>query len=411
MKKKLIQHTFMFLLLCTVAVLLTFLALRLFFNGARLDNKFMRQYYAKDIQILAGQARKESDALLVNGLKPEGISFVNVGNLYIDRRFYETLVINFGDKRPQNDLLLAIRHQSAELPAEKIIPQPNDSFVTVNLNDLLPSDVIVADIGLLTDRLAKPYQIKSFVLQPKQHFTNKDFLLLLWDCFAINKQWGGSSINSRRSPHPVFISPKILVMIVFTFAGVLFLIYLHFVRVPKINAWWATIVAAWLTLDIHYLAEKTVITQNTYDTFAHLSDDEKDLVLSPQAAKLAQTIKSVLPNDGKPKKIRIQPGWEETWLSINQSHKRYLNGKLKYYLLPHAVYMLGTKAPEEVWKAGGFYFADVREKRQRLAYHEGKKLLRTETGQMINAERLLSINEIAIYSITGEKATQPESTK
>ncbi|PIE47841.1 MAG: hypothetical protein CSA42_01545, partial [Gammaproteobacteria bacterium] len=150
-------------------------------------------------------------------------------------------------------------------------------------------------------------------------------------------------------------------------------------------------------LDAHYLVEKTVITKNTYDTFAHLSDDEKDLLLSPEAAKLAQTIQSVLPDDGKRKKIYFKSDF--TYNVSLYKEKEYFVGKLYYYLYPNFAYALTSKMPLNIWKKGGFYFVDIRIQTPRWEYNFEKKELSIDAGEKVSAMRLLNNDGIEIYYI------------
>lgn len=398
---RLAQHVIVFFLLCLLGAILTFVGLRLYYNDARLQEKLTKHYGATEMHVLAGKASQDNGSLLVNDIQPDGLSFVNIGLLHLDTRFYQQLSIQFADKHAQQPLLLAVRHQGNERPVERLIVNTNSMTSDFNLSSMLPKDTVITDIGLLTNQLINSYRIQSITVTPKS-FDNKTFLYLLMDCFAINKQWENWSINTHRSPYPVLIPPKILVLICFTVVGILFAIYLNVVRVPIINAWWTTIIVAWFALDAHYLVEKTVITKNTYDTFAHLSDDEKDLVLSPEAAKLAQTIKSVLPDDDKPKKIRIQLGWEEQFLGPKHSQKRYVDGKLHYTLQPNTIYTLGGEIPSEVWKKGGFYYVDIRQPSHRLAYDAETEVVTVANGQKVLVKRLLNNSDVAVYQVIGD---------
>ncbi len=391
-----------FLLACTIGLVITFFGLRLYYSDARLQEALTQRYLGKDLHIWAGQGKVDNESLVIDGLQPDGFSFVNIGWLHIDTRFYENIVINFVEKHPNQPLLLAVKLNGQKRPVERSILYTNDMSSRFSISDLVIKDSIINEIGLVSDRLIAPYSIKSVVVSPKK-LSYSEFAYLLMDCFAINRQWEGWSINTHKSPYPVLIPPKMLVLIYFTVVGLLFLLYLRLTGRPLINAWWATLVAAWFALDAHYLVEKTVITQNTYDTFAHLSDDKKDLILSPEAAKLAQTIKSVLPDDGSRKKIRIQFGWQGKRLSFNDTGKRYLSGKLHYLLQPNIIYTLGVKIPDKVWKTGGFYFVDARKLEHRLQYNAGSSTLVTEQKITIFAKQLLENQDVSIYQVLGEK--------
>lgn len=387
---------------CVVGLVLTFVGLRLYYDEQRLSTELTRSYSADDLEVLAGLASINEDTLLVNDTQPQGISFVNAGNLHIDSRFYESLVITFAIKHPNQALLLAVKYSDNERPIERPVSNNKGLVSQFLLAELTPNNEIITDVGLLTNQLLTPYRLESITFTPKRLDT-KTFAYLLMDCFAINTQWEAWSINTHRSPHWVLIPPKILVLIYFIVVGLLFLGYLRFTRRPLLNAWWATLVAAWLALDAHYLIEKTVITKNTYDTFAHLSDDEKDLVLSPEAAKLAQTIKSVLPDGGKRKKIRIQFGWEEEYLNFQVENKRYLAGKLRYYLYPNMIYSQGKKIPDSLWQEGKFYYVDVRKAQHRLKYDVNRQKLSISSKKSIFAKQLLNNSELEIYYIKGYK--------
>lgn len=403
---RLAQHVIVFFLLCLLGAILTFVGLRLYYNDARLQEKLTKHYGATEMHVLAGKASEDNGSLLVTDIQPDGLSFVNIGLLHLDTRFYQQLSIQFADKHVQQPLLLAVRHQGDERPVERLIANTSSMTSDFNLSSMLPDDTVITDIGLLTNQLINSYRIQSVTVTPKS-FDNKTFLYLLMDCFAINKQWENWSINTHRSPYPVLIPPKILVLICFTVVGILFAIYLKVVRAPIINAWWTTIIVAWFALDAHYLVEKTVITKNTYDTFAHLSDDEKDLILSPEAAKLAQMIKSVLPDDGKPKKIRIQLGWRDLSLwGTGRSGKRYLSGKLHYILQPNIIYALGVSVPKEAWKEGGFYYVDARKLTQRLAYDAERESVIVADGQQVPVKRLLYNRDMTVYQVIGNESVR-----
>ncbi len=391
-----------FLLACAVGLVITFFGLRLYYSEARLQKALTQRYSAKDLHIWAGQGKVDNESLVIDGLQPDGFSFVNIGWLHIDTRFYENIVISFAEKHPNQPLLLAVKLSGKERPVERSILYTNDMTSRFFISDLVAKDSIITEVGLVTDKLINPYRIQSIAFFPKK-LSHTAFVYLLMDCFAINQQWENWSINTHKSPYPVFIPPKILVLIYFTVVGLLFLLYLRLTGRPLINAWWATLVAAWFALDAHYLVEKTVITKNTYETFAHLSDDEKDLILSPEAAKLAQTIQSVLPDDGQRKKIRIQFGWKEAWLSFKLSEKRYLSGKLQYYLYPNTIYTRGKKIPQKTWQQGKFYYVDAREREYRLKYDIESNELITEQQIKISAKQLLDNDEITIYQVLGEK--------
>ncbi len=401
-KNNMIKPFIAFLLACAAGLVITFWGLRFYYSDARLQKVLTRGYSAKDFQVLAGQAKTDNDSLLVDELQPNGFSFVNISWLHIDTRFYEDLTITFTDKHANQPLLLAVKLSDKEKPIERSILYTNDMTSRFFISDLVTKHSIITDVGLVTDRLLQPFRIRSIVFSPKK-LNYKEFAYLLMDCFAINKQWENWSINTHKSPYSVFIPPKILVLTYFTVVGLLFLLYLRLTGRPLINAWWATLVAAWFALDAHYLVEKTVITKNTYGTFAHLSNGEKDLILSPEAAKLAQTIQSVLPKDGKPKNIRIQFGWREKRLGFNDSGKRYLSGKLQYYLYPNTIYTMGRKIPQKIWHQGDFYYVDARERKYRLKYDLGNNELITEEQINVNAKLLLDIDEVAIYQVLGEK--------
>ncbi len=391
-----------FLLACAVGLVITFFGLRLYYSETQLQKALTQRYSGKDLHIWAGQGKVDNESLVIDGLQPDGFSFVNIGWLHVDTRFYKDIVINFAEKHPNQPLLLAVKLSGKKQPVERSILYTNDMTSRFSISDLVTKDSTITEVGLVTDRLITPYRIQSAVFSPKK-LNYTEFAQLLMDCFAINKQWENWSINSHKSPYPVLIPPKILVLIYFTVVGLLFLLYLRLTGRPLINAWWATLVAAWFALDAHYLVEKTVISKNTYDTFAHLSDDEKDLILSPEAAKLAQTIKSVLPDDGQRKKIRIQLGWQGKRLSFNDTGKRYLSGKLHYLLQPNIIYTLGVKIPDKVWKEGGFYYVDARKPEHRLQYNVGNSTLVTEQKIAIFAKKILESKDVVIYQILGDK--------
>lgn len=385
-----------FLLACTLALFITFLGLRLYFNETRLKEQLTRSYSAKEFKILAGQSKIDNDTLLATGLMPDGFNYVNIQSLHIDSRFYAKLSVKFTEKHAVQPLLLMVKNNS-DRPLEQLVLHTEGLTADFLMKDLAPANAVITDVGLLADRITAPYRVHSIQFIPKK-LSYKEFGQLLMTCFAINTKWSDESINTRKSPYQVFIPPKILVLIYFTVVGLMFVVYLRITRRPMMNAWWATLVAAWLVLDAHYLVEKTVITKNVYNTFAHLSDDEKNLILSPEAAKLAQMIKSALPNDGKRKKIRIQFGREKAMYT--PSEHRYLGGKLHYLLQPNQIYTFGAKIPNTVWQQGGFYYVDARERR-RLPYNTVKEQLTTEARQKVWAKRILDSNQMTIYHVVG----------
>lgn len=402
----LIPQIVAFSLACVLGMVITLLGLRLYFNNARLESSLTRVYQGKDFQVLAGQAKITRKDVSVNSLGSDDFSFINAGFLHVDSRFYERIVVRFDDIHPGQPILFAVRYRADGESDARVAEKP---LVMSNLTgehlieQLLPKNAVAIDIGLITNQLLSSYRLQSIKLVPKK-LDSSGFLALLWDCFAINKQWENWSINTHKSPHQVLIPPKMLVFLIFSTVGVIFALYLWLTGRRVINAWWTTIIVAWLALDLHYLVEKTVITKNTYDTFAHLSDDEKDLVLSPEPARLAQMIKSVLPDDGKPKKIRIQMGWKnEGFLRRWQSKKRYLDGKIHYFLAPHDVYTFGIDMPQKAWLGGGFYYVEFRTKNQQLRYDETTLTLRVSEELEALASLLFKADNLAIYYVHGDK--------
>lgn len=387
-----VKPLFAFCVACLVALPLTFWGLRWYFNEARLQESLTRSYSAADFQAVKGNAVADKGTLLVNA-KKNGVSFVNVDKLHLNTRFYGALQVTFSEKDKKQFLSLYIKRVGEEQPVKRPIIV-NSHFI---LDDFLPRNTLITDVGLITNKLTIPYRLESMIFLPRK-LGSVDFAYLLIDCFAINKQWEDWSINTHKSPYQVLIPPKMLVLIYFTVVGLLFLVYLRLTKRPLINAWWATLVAAWFALDAHYLVEKTVITKNTYDTFAHLSDDEKDMVLSPEAAKIAQAIKSVLPDDGKRKKIRIQFGWNLINRKYYLSENRYLAGKLYYLMQPELIYPYWLQIPPKEWQVGGFYYVDTV---NYLSYDVEQDELTTESGQKITVKRLANTEGVKIYYVLG----------
>lgn len=404
-RRGLLPQVIAFFLTCIVGVLIALIGLRLYYNDARLQSALTRVYQGKSFQVLAGQAKVAKKDVLVNSLKPDGFSFINVGFLHLDSRFYERIVVNFAEIDARQSVLLAVRHRvegREDMPVAEQRLRIQNRAAEVSMSELLPDNVIAIDVGLISDQLITPYRVSSITIVPKK-LTNSEFLALLWDCFAINKQWENWSINTHKSPHWVLIPPKIFVFLIFAVVGVLFAMYLRIAGRHVINAWWATIVAAWFTLDAHYLVEKTVITKNTYDTFAHLSDDEKDLVLSPEPARLAQMIKSVLPDNGKRKNICVELDLGSNYTS---SARSYYIGKMYYYLYPEFISRSCTKIPKEVWEQGGFYYVDGNKNKQ-LTYDVRQQKLVSPLKQSVFAKRLLH-TDYSIYYVVGVKNRQKD---
>lgn len=394
-----------FVAACMLGLVVTFFGLRLYYGDARLQNELTRSYTANDFLVLAGQGSVDGGTLLVDGLQPDGFSFVRLDSLHIDSRFYQQLSLSFAEKHANQPLLLAVKTSDRERPVERPVLYTNAMTSSFLLDKLVDAGEVVSDVALITDRLISPYRIKAIKFIPKK-LDNTTFAQLLISCFSVNKHWKNWSINTHKSSYQVLIAPKMLLLIYFAVVGLLFVIYLRLTRRPLINAWWATLVAAWFALDAHYLVEKTVITKNTYDTFANLSDDEKDLLLSPKAANIAQTIKSVLPDDAKRKKIRIQFGWSIGKGDYNTSENRYLSGKLYYFLQPNLVYALWRQIPLKDWQSGNFYYVEASP--NRLPYAAEQSQLTIKSGQKISATLLLDKQDLRIYHILGDSGVAGE---
>lgn len=398
-----------FLSAAILGLMITVVGLRLYFNDFRLQERLTRSYSAEAFEVLAGQAEINNDTLLFSGLKPEGYGYASIDKLHIDTRFYQQLSVTFAEKHASQPLLLMVRNDSNHQVPEQLVLHGEQLTTNFLVEDLAPIGTVITDVGLLADRLFAPYRLQSIQFIPKT-LNNQEFAQLLISCFAINTEWQGVSINTRPSPHEVFVSPKVLLLLYFCVVGLLFAAYLRFTRQPMLNAWWVTLIVAWLALDIHYLFEKTTITNNVYSTFAPLSEVDKNWELSPKAAKLAQMIQSVLPNDGRRKKIRIQFGWKrlvDQWeYQLPENH--YLVGKLHYLLKPNLLYTFTHTMPPEVWATGGFYYVDAGARREWLKYDAENGVLLTAMGQKVFAKRLLNNKELAVYDVKGVRSLTKE---
>lgn len=408
-KDNMIKPLLGFLSAAILGLMITVVGLRLYFNDFRLQERLLRSYSVEQFRDFAERVAVDNDSLLMSKIKADNFSYIKLEELYIDSRFYREVSFSFKEKSTSRPLVLMIQNNGNKQIPKRIIIYDDKLTNKFVIEDLVPTGAAIIGVGLLADREPVSYRLQAIKFTPKA-LNNQEFIQLLISCFAINTKWQGVSINTRPSPHEVFVSPKVLLLLYFCVVGLLFAAYLRFTRQPMLNAWWVTLIVAWLALDIHYLFEKTTITNNVYSTFAPLSEVDKNWELSPKAAKLAQMIQSVLPNDGRRKKIRIQFGWKrlvDQWeYQLPENH--YLVGKLHYLLKPNLLYTFTHTMPPEVWATGGFYYVDAGARREWLKYDAENGVLLTAMGQKVFAKRLLNNKELAVYDVKGVRSLTKE---
>ncbi|PIE39952.1 MAG: hypothetical protein CSA51_03330 [Gammaproteobacteria bacterium] len=390
-----------FLLTALLAALLVWFGLRVYFDQQRLNTLLTQSVSGEQLHIVAGEASVQQNSLRVENTAAQGLSLVQWENLSVDTRFYARLVVTFAEKHASQPLLMTVKTQHSQATIEHPILYTDNNISRFGLAALVPEKAVITEVGLLTRTLIEPYRISSIRFEPKL-FDNMRFAQLLANSFALDSNWRPETRQTR----PVIITAKVLVLLYFACVGALFALFLQISQRPVINAWWATLIAAWLLLDAHYLLEKTVKSKNTYETFAPLSDEEKAQLAAPQAQALAKLIASTLPKNQSANTIWVRlperqntAGSQTDATQISAKQALTLGDQLRYYLLPNQVTSLSEKLPDALWQQGDFYFVDARPAQQRLNYSSQTQRLSTESGLSVPAVRVLDDARISIYQL------------
>lgn len=271
MKQRAVEKQFVtFVTVCLIALVLTFVGLRLYFNDNRLGLLLTQTYTASDFNVLSGQARRIGDDLLVDSTQPDNLSVVAVESLRVDSDLYEFVAITFTEKHIQQPLSVVFYGDSGEQNQQPIL-YTNQLSTRLRIDDTFADNVLLRSIALQTDNLLSPYRIHSLRFEPKQ-LNFIEFARLLASSFVINPRWQQDSLHSQRSTMPIIGSSKLLLLMYFAVCGVLFSLYLSIRKQSLSQVWWIIGIVAWLVLDMHYLVGKTHTTLHHDQRLRHLVD-------------------------------------------------------------------------------------------------------------------------------------------
>lgn len=385
-----------YLLAAFIALPLTFLGLRFYFNEQRLAQTLILHYPGAAFEVLAGQTSTDGSELIVTGIVPQGKSLVRQSGLSINSRFYNQLVLNFTHKAVHQPLTLRVYHNRASSPVQQPILYTHQKKRRFELASLIPDGAIISAIELETALLLAPYQLHSLTVEPK-YFSNRRFALLLWDCLSVSSSQMPLIGQSSDQPNRL-IRPKILIFYYLISFSLVYLLLAKLSRWPVRALWWVIIVVGWLLLDSRYLFEKTLKARLNYQGNDQLSTPEKvePLALSPKA--LAQTVLSVLPYTGSRKKIYIHWKTISRQTTASLTNKNHLENKLKYYLYPHKTVLSTQERLNKKWLKEGFYWVEWSQD-ESLNYDEKQIAdLFSDEGKF-SIRRLLKKSGITIYTV------------
>lgn len=382
-----------YLLAAFIAVPLTFLGLKLYFNDQRLAQTLTLQYPGSTFEVPAGQAVTEGNEISVTDTLPEGRSLISQSGLSIDSRFYHQLVLNFSHKATHQPVTIRVHHNGKNSPSQQPVLYTHQKVRRFDLTSFIPEDSLITAIELEADLLLAPYRLQSLTVEPK-YFTIQRFALLLWESFSTETTRLGQPLNQTKT----LITPKGLVLCYLVVFSLVYLLLAQVFQWSIRALWWVIIMVGWLLLDGRYLFEKTRRVKSNQQIYAHLSAAEKAKKSSTVAA-LAQTILSAVPPADGRKKIYLR--WEELSTGIATFHEKRtpLADQIKYYLYPHEIVLSTHGLPKKPWLETGFYWIESTED-STLFYDEKQATIQLANGEKITARRLLKKSGITIYALS-----------
>lgn len=247
-----------FFAVCLLSGGLVWLGLRLYFSESRLAEHLTQSFSGAQWQILSGQADSTDGSLRVTSTAPQGKSDVQLLALNIKPQYYEYLTLHFARKHSSQPLLLRVFQQGQTEPAEQAILYTNNFVSRFDMRTLVPSKHTITGLSLQTNGLIEPYQLATVEFLPKS-LNSLEFAQLLWESLAPEKP--SVSTDAR------LVAPMLLLLLYLIAVGLFFALYLWLAGRSIIDAWWVALVAAWLTVDVPYLWQKTQRAIATYENF------------------------------------------------------------------------------------------------------------------------------------------------
>lgn len=255
------KNIIIFFVCCLVAIVITFVGLRLYFNNDYINRVLTHTYMAKDLQVVRGKGENNTSlhCLSVDSNKDESFTLVNLDKIKIPTQFYQSVIITFRQKHPLQAINLVVNRQNDDgisLPILYTNEQLQSRFIFSRIKDMPDT---ISSLVLATKKIIQPYCISEIVFVPKQFSASDLFFFLLRDTVS------DKDINISLLPL------KVLLLIYVSIVGFLFALYLAMTKQSLIKVCWIMIIFAWSLFVLSHTIGATVVTQQQFSISHHIN--------------------------------------------------------------------------------------------------------------------------------------------
>ncbi|MCB1702604.1 MAG: hypothetical protein KDI14_17425 [Halioglobus sp.] len=356
-----------------VQLLLLFLSLALasiatialcyaYFNEARFHSSLEWTFPGSNFSISRGQGSKRQGAVVLTSTGEGGVGLLRLPQISIQVDRFQSMGLWFSSLPGFGSLSVAAHFGEEGYKQWQAAPINHDGLLEIPLAGQFPLGVTITDLLVIqSGPMVKDLILDRVVFNPNQ----RNFGTIVRELsrsFQPMTKWLGHSINNHGpESRQLLLHQKPLILLATCLAVVIYTGLSTLIGRRPIRSGVLIILLPWLIIDTCYLTEQLLTARNVYNTYHHLSNDQKSNLVSPHLYNVANTILQEVNVDsgGTRADIFVFTGVQGRSLSQADSVLRYLDGRLKYYLLPHNTYTRGLPMPPQVMQQGGFYLANI----------------------------------------------------
>ena len=397
------KHKLYSFLLLLAAVLIACIALAFlayaYYDDARYLSALERVYPGSQFSIGQGKGRRTGDSLVMSAPGEAGLGFIELSGVDVQLDRYEGIEIYFSATPASGSLSIGIRHTHENGTWGQSLQVRADRSAIAMLPENLPKGTSLSTLAIIhSGPMTGNMILDRVVFQPYARSMGT-FLSELGRSFQLNTIWTAASINMHKpNDNQLLIPQKPLILVISCLATLIYVMATLGLGIPMFHPGILLVILPWIAIDAHYFIEQIFTAQNTYNTF-HKSHN-RDALASPHIYDLANTINEAIDEDRA--YIRVYTGEQTAPLKQEDNSLRYLDGRLKYYLLPHNTYTRYKKIPEDVMRRGNFYLANISGKP--FAYLKQRHTL-LYLDHMLDAEKLIDSRQLQLFKVHGSRAT------
>lgn len=390
-------HIVVLLIATSLSALVFALLSYCYYDDARFSAKLAQAYLGAHFEIGRGRGEQLQGKAVLSATDVDGNGFLELTNLDIKASRFSAIEFRFSSVPDAGAMSVGILHYPAQRPWGQHLNVDEQGVARVALTEGLPTESVIYHLAVIQGGLFKrPLVLDKVVFVPARR-TVDQFWRELVRGFATQREWRLHSINMHKPVHTSpLINPKVIIVVVSSLAVLIYRLTCIIFRTRMFSTTVLLIMLPWIMIDALYYYEQIATVRNTHRIYGGLSEVEKNQKTSPRSYPIASSILSAMPEEKV--NIRIYTGERSGPLVQADHFLRYLDGRLKYYLLPHNTYTRYKSIPVGVLKEGGFYLANISGKP--FEFRPQQNSLRFQ-GVWVKAEQLIDTEHLDLYRLVG----------